>query len=164
MLTGGKVSFKSMFNAVQTAYSKYKEKKWTTKNVIAYLKANCIGMVLIEEIVKDWDNNKENTQYDYTSKLLAVWFAKNSDIDTHIDTIMHLMFLGVTQKIGYVIKQILTKHNKYSAFHSAKHSYVQIRDMNLDWCKILPFGPVNKPFSSWVSENCLAYVITMKTI
>ena len=77
---------------------------------------------------------------------------------------MHLMFLGITQKLGMVVKQILTKFNKYSTFHSSEHVNCQIRDMNLDWCKLLPFGSINKPFSTWVSENCLAYVRTIKTI
>ena len=87
-----------------------------------------------------------------------------ADFSTHIDTIMHLVFLGVSQKVGMIIKTILNKLMKYTAFSSNGNHFEIIKDMNLDWCKCLPFGSKEKPFGSWVSENTLAYVRIIKCV
>ena len=163
-LKGCKTTFRTMLSCVDVAYEKYKEKKWNTKNVVSYLKSNCLSMVLIDDILKDWDEHANDNNYNHRQKLPSVWFAKNVEMHTHIDTIMHLVFLGITQKLGMIVKQILTKHNKYSMFHSYNNIHAVVRDMNLDWCKLLPFGSSAKPFSTWVSENCLAFVRVIKSI
>ena len=121
-------------------------------------------MVLIDDLLKKWENNIGNQNYDLKQDLPPVWFAKSCDLDTHIDTIMHLIFLGVAQKVGMTIKQILTIHSKYSVFHHYNKIFGDVRMMNLDWCKLLPFGSTSKSFASWVSENYLAYVRVIKCI
>ena len=90
-----------------------------------------------------------------------VWNT-DGDLSTHIDTIMHLCFLGVTQTTGTVLKEVFLAFGQFTKFHEHEHQLKTIRGLRIDWCKCWVFGSTTSPFGPWVSENCLAYARIFK--
>ena len=84
--------------------------------------------------------------------------------DIHVDTIMHMQFLGITKTLGRMLRHLLLLFGKYAEFQRQMDILKEYRRLYLDWWKIWPFGSLEKPFSPWVSENCVAFCRTMKTI
>ena len=72
----------------------------------SYLKTNTISLVLVNTLLKKWATEKFNDNYSVKDDVPVVWLSKFLDICTHIDTIMHLVFLDVTQKLGMIVKNI----------------------------------------------------------
>ena len=93
--------------------------------------------------------------------LPPVW-STEGDVCTHIETIMHLVFLGVSQTVGKVLKETLTAFKLFRQFHNNDNELQNIRSLQLDWCKTWIFGSKNTPFGPWVLENTLGYVCVMK--
>ena len=116
---GQKVTFKFMIEHVTTAYENYKNGKWSIKNVTSYLKANALSLTLIDKMTKSWITQKNNADYNLMDDIPVVWQQDYADFSTHIDTIMHTVFLGVTQKLGMIKKTILNN------IKNTQHLYLQ---------------------------------------
>jgi hypothetical protein len=84
------------------------------------------------------------------------WLVENG-MELHIDAIMHLVFLGVSQTLGMMVREILAHCGKYTTFHDLI-PLKELRAMSLEWCRIWTFGSKETPYGPWVSENSLAYV------
>lgn len=65
--------------------------------IIEYLKVEDLNLPLIMDILACKDNSEIHVV------LPPVWNI-DGDISTHINMIMHLLFLGITQSIGMLIK------------------------------------------------------------
>ena len=157
-----KITFKTMKKAVDTAQLKIhdcnKHNSWSTLQIAEYLKVEGLNVPLITEIMVCKDD------CEVQDVLPPVWNSEG-DISTHIDTIMHLLFLGITQSIGMLLKKVFTTFNMYSFFHSHEDLELgTIRGLQLDWCKCWTFGSTKTPFGPWVSENCLAYARVFKHV
>ena len=79
----------------------------------------------------------------------------------HVDTIMHMLPLGMAPTIGILLRKLLSKYNRYTQFHK-NVPLKTLRNFKLDWCRSWTFGSTTKPFGPWVSENCLAYCRVFK--
>ena len=86
-------------------------KTWTEKSTKEYLKAQGLNEPLIKNIMKS--ESKE----DMLKCLPPVWNTEG-DVCTHIETIMHLVFLGVSQTVGKVLKETLTAFKLFRSFHN----------------------------------------------
>ena len=82
------------------------------------------------------------------------WYT-SGDIGTHIETVMHLVFLGVSQTVGKVLKETLTAFHIYSNFHTNESELRNICSLQIDWCKTWVFGSQKTPFGLCVSETLL---------
>jgi hypothetical protein len=152
-----KITFEGMKTAAFKAYDKLIEKKWTVVNVTQYLKVEGYSGKTIKDVIKATKTPSINLK-DF---LPPVWYSR-FDLSNHIDTIMHLVVLGITQTVGIMLKSFLTSRGKYSNFHQFNHQMANIRDLNLDWCKTWVFGSKDTPFGPWISENTLAFVRIFK--
>ena len=131
--------------------------KWNAKNVREYLKEEGLNEPLIKDIIKC-------VSKDEMLKILPPCWNTDGDVNNHIETIMHLVFLGVSQTVSKVLKETMTAFNQFAAFHNNDNELRNIRSLQLDWCKTWIFGSQKTPFGPWVSENTLAYVRVMKHI
>ena len=104
-----------------------------------------------------------NNKQDLMAVLPPCWDSP-ADFQSHIETIMHMCFLGVSQTVGMVLKTVLNKGQLYTKFHSGDNHLKNIRTLQLDFCKCWIFGSQNTPFGPWVSENTLGYVRIMKLL
>ena len=150
------VTFAGMKKAAQTAHINVRTKKWNQAGAATYLKIEGFHTNLIKAI------NNCTTDDELKAILPPVWDS-NGDFSTHIDTIMHQIFLGVTQTVGMIMKDVLTSCSLFSKFHKSDHQLRNIRSLQLDWCKTWVFGSSNTPFGPWVSENTLAYARAIKS-
>ena len=75
---------------------------------------------------------------------------------------MHLVVLGITQTVAITIKTFLTKLRQRTQFHNFNHQMVNMRELNLDWCKTWAVGSQKTPHGPWVSENTLVFVRIFK--
>ena len=90
---------------------------------------------------------KSKSKEDMLKCLPPVWNTEG-DVCTHIETIMHLVFLGVSQTVGKVLKETLTAFKLFRSFHNNNNELRNIRSLQLDWCKTWIFGSENTPFGS----------------
>ena len=95
------------------------------------------------------ESKKENFQHEFIEDAIksvvpSTWYT--DDIDMHTEFPMHLIFLGVTKTVGFVLKKITTHVSSHAAFHRANHPMEITRGVSLDWCKTLPFGSTKTPF------------------
>jgi hypothetical protein len=152
-----KLSFVDMKKAAIQCYDNLVQKKWTIDEAKKYLKVEGFNGRLIDEVIGASNNESINIM----EVLPPVWFS-HFELSSHIDTIMHLVVLGITQTVGIIIKTFLTKLRSYTQFHNFNHQMVNIRELNLDWCKTWAFGSQKTPYGPWVSENTLAFVRIFK--
>ena len=148
-----KVTFVSMSNAVKLALSK--RHIWGQTATVKYLKVEGLNIPLITDIL----SCEEPT--DIPGILPPVW-STNTEISTHIDTIMHQLFLGVTTTLGMLFKKVFSAFNLFSKFHHSDNQLKTIQGLQLNWCKCWIFGSAKTPFGPWVSENVLAYARIFK--
>ena len=106
-----KVTFVSMSNAVKLALSK--RHIWGQTATVEYLKVEGLNIPLITDIL----SCEEPT--DIPGILPPVW-STNTEISTHIDTIMHQLFLGVTTTLGMLFKTIFSAFNMFSKCHASE--------------------------------------------
>ena len=150
------ITFEGMNDAAHKAHYKMKTKQWTKANAATYLKVEGFHQNLINDVTTcTADDELENV-------LPPVW-TSNGDFTTHIDTIMHQVFLGVTQTVGMLLKDVLSSCGLFSQFHQSDHQLRIVRSLQLDWCKTWIFGSSKTPFGPWVSENTLACARLMKS-
>lgn len=157
-----KMSFTEMNKSVSTAYNNLMDKKWGIGQVRAFLRAAGVSRSIVDKLIA-LSKLEERESGDYESILPPVW-STNIALNAFIETPMHLLFLGVTKTVGYVIKKSLGANKVYSLFHKFSHPLDKIRSFSLDWCKALTFGSIQKPFGPWVSKNHVAFARIMKTI
>lgn len=150
-----KVTFVSMSNAVKLVVSK--RNIWGQTATVEYLKVEGLNIPLITNIL----SCEEPT--DILGILPPVW-STNTEFSTHIDTIMHQLFLGVTTTLGMLFKKVFSAFNLFSKFHHSDNQLKTIQGLQLNWCKCWIFGSAKTPFGPWVSENVLAYARIFKHI
>ena len=151
------VTFASMKDAVKKANAKLKRNLWTNYEAKSFLLIHGLNNPLISKIIQE--NNYKTIQ----ELLLPVW-KTGRDVNTHIEIIMHLCFLGITETVGMILRNVLTDEKKWTMFHNNQELLTTIRGMQLDWCKCWNFGSEGKSFRPWVSENVLAYARIFKSV
>jgi hypothetical protein len=85
-----------------------------------------------------------------------VWMRSIELID-HIETVMHLLFLGIAKTIFLDIQEWLKKRGCFTDFLRSVNEYTKpVAEINIQWCKIITYG--SGKFGGHVSENYLAMV------
>jgi hypothetical protein len=100
------ITFNIMNEAVKKTIQKIneddKETKWSAPQASNYLKLHGLNGPLIDKV-----NKCKNDEHFELIKP-AVWNT-NSDFNTHIEATMHLIFLGNTETVCMLLKDVLTK-------------------------------------------------------
>ena len=173
-----KMSYSSMSKAVETAHNKLVERSWTTGNAETFLKVNGLNSTITKDVIenawniiiyKDAEEKKEEdpVTFEMLSKekekhpsrfeclKLPSYWSRQSKLDHHIDVIMHLLLLGIQKTLMKTIKSWQTTSGvQASFFRHTKGMLESIQDLNLSWCKTVPYK--EGKLGGWVSENYLA--------
>jgi hypothetical protein len=83
------------------------------KNARSYLRAMGISAKYIKIIVA---NDVSKTPDELDNVIPQRWLVENG-MSLHIDAIMHLVLLGVSQSLGMMVRESLAHSSKCTAFH-----------------------------------------------
>lgn len=138
---------------VKLSVSKVKENIWKKQNVFAFLGTYGIHQEYINYLMESIKNDTE-------IEIPFTW-QRNLSIHDHVETIMHLLFLGVTKSTFNDIHAWLRSKNLFTKFLAMVDKILQpIQNLRLEWCKIIPYG--TGKFGGHVSENYLAMARILK--
>jgi len=174
-----KLSYSVLENCVEKCHSKIIDGTWNKTTARSFLSFNCLNNESITAIISNAYNCKLISRAEVLGhvdalneirnnlpenfcpwKKPSIWAMKNT-LQHHIDTIMHLLFLGVTKTLMVDCHTWLTSHNKLSMFqNTTENMYEEVQLLSVSWCKCLPYG--SGKFGAHVSENYLACARLMK--
>lgn len=155
-----KVTVKSMKEAAQIASCKLHNKEWNVGTTRTFLKLNGFNGNLEDDIIE----NAKTEHPKSIQKILPAKMENEDSFEYHIEAIMHLLFLGVTETVMSVLQRMLKLHGKYATFHNGISVLRDLRNLRIDWLKAWPFGSQKTPFGPYVSENCAAFCRSMKSV
>ena len=95
------VTFASMKDAVKKAHAKLKRNLWMNYEAKSFLLIHGLNNPLITKIIQE-------TNYKTIQELLLPAWKTGRDVNTHIEMIMHLFFLGITETVGMILRNVLT--------------------------------------------------------
>jgi len=154
---------------------------WSAKNCIAYLKVEGLSTMAIDEFIDHStlayslhlaeastdpiirttllpllksQKKKEGDKFEKVHNPL--WDREGIELWTHIDVVMHLLFLGIVQTLLTKIKDWLSAEGKYTDFIRESSIFLdEVRGLSIDWLLIMPY--TRGKLGSWVSENYLGF-------
>ena len=171
-----RIEYQGLLDAVSFAHSQLMDGSWSKKNCEAYLKVE--GMVdgvaekLIDHAVmlQSLESDSVDAPHEYPRlskselqeelKLLlnvALWERNNTLLSTHVDCIMHMVFLGIVKTVvGFYVPKWLKALSKHASFVD-NNGYLldAFCAMSIDWLVVLSFG--KGTMGGWVSENFLGF-------
>ena len=170
-----RISYNSLEAAVDFAHDNFCNHGWSTKNCEAYLRIEGLNPEIIKVFMEHAVNAASLTlgcseaqrqvinveaarNPDKFARMPypALWSRPGVELATHLDVIMHMLFLGVVKSTINLIKKWLTTLNKNSTFTEENAPYLEsFKKMSLDWLRILPYG--SGKLGGWVSENYLGF-------
>jgi len=165
---------------VKKAHDKYISGDWSISNMKAYLKVNGLNEDAIGSIcarsrnVRDFNDSLkayveqgvEEEYYDLKYEreknpvLFEIWkypavWERGTELSQHIDTIMHLVFLGVVKTTILMIHQYIADCERVQQFiYYATNLFESVSKYKLSWCKSIPYKKGS--LGGWVSENFIA--------
>jgi hypothetical protein len=174
------ISYSSLKTAVKKAHDKYISGDWSISNMKAYLKVNGLNEDAIGSIcarsrnVRDFNDSLkayveqgvEEEYYDLKYEreknpvLFEIWkypavWERGTELSQHIDTIMHLVFLGVVKTTILMIHQYIADCERVQQFiYYATNLFESVSKYKLSWCKSIPYKKGS--LGGWVSENFIA--------
>ena len=97
-------------------------------------------------------------QYKFDQWPIPSKWERNIPLECHIETPMHLLYLGIAKSIFLRCNDWLSCRNQLKIQAKKNSSLLSlVENLRLDWCKIVRFD--EGTFGGWVSEN---YVGLMK--
>jgi hypothetical protein len=188
------VTFKVLVQAVKFAFYNYsrpqhpksrqqpekKVKNWTREQMTAYLQTFCIGDAIQKEIcdaaLAARDAGHEPIDYNLPDRIgnfhfPAAWMA-GLPVTNHIELLMHLLFLGITEKnFDLVVTWLKMEKMGDATFRSHCQPLLEaLSKFQLSWLKCHPFNEKKskttdkKTTGGWVSENWMAFVRVSKVL
>lgn len=178
-----RVTYEGLMRAVDLAHKGYVEKNWSSAGCREFLKVEGVKDGYVEKFldhaamslalnVAEKSNDQETLSEIRESMRVdpakyakcpypALWEREGVDFLTHVDAIMHLVFLGIVKSSLLKAKQWFTAQDKYASFIRENSPYLdRFKKTSIDWLKILPYK--GGSFGGWVSENYLGFSRIMK--
>lgn len=176
------ITYTTLKQAVTAAHTGFVENAWTKENLDTFLRTEGVQTKFIQDVydnavnckayklAKEGGGGRNNDQWlevletarqqDPTSyemkEFPALWTRIGVELTTHVDSIMHLLFLGIVSTTLEKIQDWLTVQNQNAPFLKANsHFLTEFKKMTIDWIPILPY--TKGKLGAWVSENYLAF-------
>lgn len=178
-----RLSYDNLRAAIDVAHNGYVTNGWTQKNCVEYLKVECLNDNFIDKFLEHAVNvtafaaaeeagdqhllaqMREHLRLNPTSYLKcpvpALWDRDGVNLTTHVDAIMHLIFLGIVKSLALKVQKWLTLQEKNASFIRMNAPYLRpFKSMNIAWLKVLQYK--GGAFGGYVSENWLAFSRIMR--
>jgi hypothetical protein len=81
-------------------------------------------------------------------------WTRGTTLQSHIDVIMHLLYLGVTKTVTFLVRDWLKVGNSYQPFQKFAGKVLAKSFPRVSWCMPAPY--TGEKLGGWVSENYLA--------
>lgn len=156
-----KFCFKNAYASSNHCFTQLKLKKWGTGKAKSYLRHQGINNKVIDKLI---DGSTSDTCTNIVNIVPPMWRPDyNFDMKNQIPAFMHLCFLGVTQTVGYTVKELLINYGKYTKYRQ-QDMLKHMRRFSLDWCRIWTYGSNKTPYGPWTAENYLGYARILKSM
>jgi hypothetical protein len=147
MLRPKKITTEFLISIVNKTINKIQQNSWTKGKAYEYLCTYGVNPEYVKLIIDEAKNNNNVT-------IPPTW-KRNLNISDHVETLMHLIFLGITKTVLKDIHIWLKNNNLFTKFLKiADTTLLPILKLKLQWCKVIPYG--TGKFGGHVSENYLA--------
>ena len=162
------LSFPFLIHATKYAFFHLCNKGWNMTNTKCYLNTCGVSDKLCKEITKAAIEARGN-EVDYDDKEFvgsfrfpAPWLSELA-ISDYIETIMHLLMLGIAQTLfTELTTDYLKSCNASAAFRKEVQPLLEdLKKFQLSWLLVFPFAGDKDTTGGWVSENWLAFVRIM---
>jgi hypothetical protein len=173
-----RLSYDNLRAAIDVAHNGYVMNGWTQKNCVEYLKVECLNDNFIDKFLEHAVNvtafqaaeeaddeqmlaqMREHLRLNPTlyekCPVPALWDRDGVNLITHVDAIMHLIFLGIVKSLALKVQKWLTLQEKNASFIRINAPYLlAFKSMNIAWLKVLQYR--GGAFGGYVSENWLAF-------
>ena len=169
------ITYEGLRTATAVAHSEYLGGRWNEQMCDAYLRVECIDDKTRDSIIDNAKNARallitqceEERQFLLEAKeenpasfepipTPPLWSRDSIELWSHVDTIMHLLFLGVVKTIVFTIQKWLLLQSLNAGFMRANRANLEpLCKLTIDWLPIQPF--VGGRLGIWVSENYLGF-------
>lgn len=178
LLTPSRISYPDLIFSINNVHDNLVSCTWTITAAKAYLRERCLSQSAADNVIEH-AINCHNLKVLYENKgtdpngYLAIckerdlmpnmfqpwpipsWWSRGVCLEQNIEATMHLLS-GVTKTVVRHIQHwTACRGNKTSFLRYAKHILDGVQELQLPWCKCLPYtgGKLN----GWVSENYFAF-------
>lgn len=158
-----KITFSFMLRAIKFALYHYIHSSWTVSQTEEYLKSCCISEKLSKNCVLEFKKKKLDKSLRVAAPdLLEKHSNHGFDVIHFIDTLMHLLFLGVQKKLIEEFGDVCSGkcNDVESSFGKVTKNYLAItQQLNITWCRTMPFYGKGDKFTTgnWHAEHYLAF-------
>lgn len=148
------------------------EKNWSKLTAMGYLNACGMSEKIATEVLAAAEESRDVLGIDYNDKegvgsfrFPAPWLGDLS-ISDYIETIMHLLYLGIAQSLMEITTIYLkgATGSKHFGMDSTKFRrgiqplLLELQKFQLGWLFVYPFSGKDFKTGAWVSENWMAFV------
>ena len=161
-----KLSFEFLKKALDFACFNLHKKSWTSKQAECYLNVCCVAPKFRTSVFQNLKEQKDITDFSQLKLIYPPTWNRKMKLTQHIDTVMHLVFLGVGKKTLDLVDSALKSVSKRTPFikHKVNPQLAEIRSLSLNWMHAIPFSGNDMTTGSWVSENYLGYTRLLKYV
>jgi len=159
-----RVTFDHLKTTSTFAYMNLLKQHWGVGEARAYLANSGLNQERenhIIELAKKRRGEKDYSQPSEEDLFVPAWDAEQCQVVNHVETPMHLLFLGVTATFLDLLEralQYLHVNARGTCLKLVSDTLLGVKDLSLEWAKALPFSS-GKKFSRgpWVSENYMGF-------
>lgn len=171
-----RIEYQGLRDAIRFAHSNLVNGSWTKKNCEVYLKVEGMNNTVAEKVnlhavmSQALDPDLGDAAHQLLLSFLtnhpdrfnvipnpSLWLRNNTLLSTHVDCIMHMVFLGIVKTVvGHHVPKWLKALYKHTSFIDNNGHYLDaFHSMSIDWLVVLQFG--KGTMGGWVSENFLGF-------
>ncbi len=174
MLKPFRLNYDGLKKAVSVAHEGYVMQEWGEGTLRDVLRVEVMNKKIIDRVLKHARYAKglavatgatleelqqvQQKQPELFEKMPypAQWLRSNTELETYIDVIMHLLFLGIVKAVACLIQDSLCRRHQNAPFIRENKQYVEVFKLfRIDWLKILEYKGAG--FGGWKSENWLGF-------
>ena len=152
--TGGKlrpvrVSSNLILDRIKVATQKIQSGNWNARTADAYLRTSGLSQSVRDNAIQAMVDRR-------SVPTPAILGLNGVDVCCHADTVMHLVYLGISKYLLKYFSSLMKLRGKTNLFHEnvAPHAAV-ISSYRLEWLKFMPSR--HGKLGGWVAENFLAF-------
>lgn len=172
------ITYEGLRQAIVAAFDGIRKDGWGKGEAEQFLKVECLNDAMIKQCCNNATNakglddavgqakvelqqDKEDNPDDFAPPLLAQYLRNELPLSSHIDVIMHLVFLGLEKSTVMVVQESLKRRDANTAFIRNNAGYLKCfcSQYTVDWLTIMPF--TGGKLGGWKSAEYLGFARIM---